>query len=498
MTTIEAPDGDALPAVFRPLQAILALGGIQMLTMAAGLARTKILALLLGPEGLGIAGVIDQTVGLVTHLGSLSFPFAALTFLSRERGQAEAFARLFTAFFRTLLGASVLATTVAIGIALWHTPLLGAELAPYRLAVVIGLAGAPALAATSYLRSVLAAVQRHYQAALFALLGGITLIATSYAGIRLGGLTGLYVGNLIVALMLAPLMFRHLRRAGAVVAPGAREAALGVLRRESGLPGFIITIHLLSLFSPVAYLIARVAVLNHHGAFEAGLFYAGYGLAIAVRVVLGQANTLYLTPILNQPTSKAERAAAAADYLRVLVVILTLGGLAIVLFPKEWVFLLYSSQFAAAAAFVAAFMLSEAILLVAGVFQMLLIGFRDVRAHAMIAVAGQVVLAALCLLWVPPLGALGAAFAFIVGHGVILVLLLGRLWHRHRAPAAARFLPLSVAALGILAGAGWWAAPPEPPAVVWKLLVYVLAAGAFLGLLSAGERRWLLAPLRRR
>ncbi|HEV2131086.1 MAG TPA: hypothetical protein VGR27_08285, partial [Longimicrobiaceae bacterium] len=83
-------------AVFRPLQAILALGGIQALTMAAGLARTKILALLLGPAGLGIVGVIDQTISLVTHLGSLSFPFAAVTFLSRRRGEGgQGFARLY-------------------------------------------------------------------------------------------------------------------------------------------------------------------------------------------------------------------------------------------------------------------------------------------------------------------------------------------------------------------------------------------------------------------
>ncbi|HEV2130771.1 MAG TPA: hypothetical protein VGR27_06690, partial [Longimicrobiaceae bacterium] len=428
----------------------------------------------------------------------LSFPFAALTFLSRRRGGGgEGFARLYLAFFKVLLAASLLATVLAVGVALWRTELIAAELAPYRMPLLVGLVGAPALAAASYLRSVLAAVERHHQAALFALLGGLALIGTSYAGVKLGGLVGLYVGNLAVALLMAPLIVRYLRRGGAVPGPGRAggEPALRVLRGEPGLVGFCATIHLLSLFSPVAYLIARVAVLSHHGEVEAGLFYAGYGLAVAVRVMLSQANLLYLTPILNQPTSKAERAGAAAEYLRVLVVILMVGALAIALFPREWVLVLYSPRFTEAAAFVAAFLLAEAILLLASVYQMLLIGFQDVRAHALIAVAGQVVLAALSLAWVPALGSLGVALAFVAGHGVILLLLLARLHQRHHAPALARPLPLLLAGLGALALAGWWAA--GAPALGWKLVVYLLVSAGFISLLTAEERRWLLAPWRR-
>lgn len=494
---VEAPGEQA---AFRPLQAILALGGIQALTMAAGLARTKVLALLLGPAGLGIAGVIDQTVSLVTHLGSLSFPFAALTFLSRRRGEGPAaFARLYRAFLLALLAASLLATAVTVGIAFWRTSLIAGELVAYRAALIMGLVGAPALAAAAFLRSVLAAVERHHQAALFALVGGVALIVTSYAGVRLGGLTGLYVGNLLVALFMAPLMMRYLRRTGAVTRAKNRESPLAVFRGERGLVEFCATIHLLSLASPAAYLIARVAVLSNHGAVEAGLFYAGYGLAVAVRVVLSQANQLYLTPILNQPTSKAERATAAAEYLRVLMVILIVGALAIVLFPQEWILVLYSSRFAAASATVAAFILGEVILLIAGVYQMLLIGFEDVRAHAFIAVAGQLLLAGLALLWAPAYGSLGVAFAFIVGHALIFLLLLARVRQAHRvARPLARPLKLVLFALATLAIAGWWATGPEQPAIAWRLAVYLGISGVFLSMLAPDERRWLLAPWRSR
>ena len=74
---VASPDAvDPAPtSSFRPLQAIVALGGIQALTMLAGLARTKVLAVLLGPAGVGIASVIDQVESLVAQLGSLSIPF---------------------------------------------------------------------------------------------------------------------------------------------------------------------------------------------------------------------------------------------------------------------------------------------------------------------------------------------------------------------------------------------------------------------------------------
>jgi enterobacterial common antigen flippase len=466
--------------------------------MGAGLLRTKILALLLGPEGLGIAGVIDQTVALVTHLGALSFPFAALAYLSRHQG--EAFTRLFRAFFRVLLGASLLATAIAIGIALWNTELIDDALVAYRVALIVGLAGAPGLAAASYLRNVLAATGRQYHAALVALVSGLALIATSYVGVTLWGLTGLYTGNLLVAVATVPLVWWYLRRSGALGPRGQPAAASGsafrVLREQDGLLPFVTTIHVLSLVSPLAYLVARVAILSHHGATEAGFFYAGSGLAIAIRVVLSHAQVLYLTPLLNRPVPKPERAAAAAEYLRVLTVLVVLGAGAVVLFPREWVLLLYSPQFAAAAGFVAAFVMAEVVLLFAGVFQALLIGFDDYRAHAVIAVIGQVLLAVLALVWAPVLGSLGVALAFLAGHAAILGLLVLRVRLRHASAGMLGPMRPLIVGVALLAVGGWWAAVAAPP-IAAKLAAYFVVSALALMLLGPDDRRWLLRPLRR-
>src|SRR5215211_8549786 len=107
--TPEAADPVPSPS-FRPLQAIVALGSIQALTMLAGLARTKVLAVLLGPAGVGVASVIDQVVSLVAQLGSLSIPFVGLKFLARARdGTNDDTRRIYDALVMLLVIASIAA-----------------------------------------------------------------------------------------------------------------------------------------------------------------------------------------------------------------------------------------------------------------------------------------------------------------------------------------------------------------------------------------------------
>jgi O-antigen/teichoic acid export membrane protein len=126
---VEAPPAaaDASPAPsFQPLQAMVALGGIQALTMLAGLIRSKILAVMLGPAGVGVAGVVDQAVSLVAQLGSLSVPFVALKFLSRARdASSHDVRRVYTALLGTIGLCSVVSAAIATVIAAWRPGIFG-------------------------------------------------------------------------------------------------------------------------------------------------------------------------------------------------------------------------------------------------------------------------------------------------------------------------------------------------------------------------------------
>lgn len=271
------------------------------------------------------------------------------------------------------------------------------------------------------------------------------------------------------------------------------RGTLTELRKQDGLGRFILGFHLLSLTSPLAYLVARVQILSHYGAAGTGLFAAAYGLAVAMRVVLNQANGLYLMPIVNRSSAKTDRARATGEYLRVLVVMLALPALAIVLFGHAWMVLLYSREFAGATAMLGVFVAGEAMLLFAGVYRTLLIGFDDLRAHLVISVIANGVVAAGAWLLVGPLGPAGAGYAFLGAHTIILVGSAWRLKAAHHAGAATRPLPRVLTTVATVFGAAIWVTSWEP-GVIWRVLLYALLGLAFASLLSPAERRWLLAP----
>ena len=487
----------AASSAFRPLQAIIALGGIQALTMLAGLARTKVLAVLLGPAGVGIASVIDQVVSLVAQLGSLSIPFVGLKFLARARDESgDDTRRIYVALVVLLALASIAAAAIATAGAAARPAIFGEGLAPYGSALLVALLGVPPFALAPLLRNAMAALERHRESAIAAFFAAVLTVAGAAIGVMTGGLVGLYVANAVVLLATVVGMQWYLGRTlGLRLSAGTGpRAAAQALRSQRGLTSFAASMYILALTSPLAYLYARSLLLSTYGAVEAGLVAAAYGIGVSIRLVLNQANGLYLTPLVNRNSPKTERVAAVAEYVRILVVLVVLATLVFVLFPAQWLSVLYSAKFAAAVPLVAVFVLAEAVLLVAGVYQALLIGFDDISGFLVSTVAGQVLTIALAHWLVVSDGGMGVGVAFLAGNTVILIATATRLLRSHQARRLlAPLLPLLMA-LGATGLAGWWVAHTAGPAALWKVVTYVGACAVAILFLRPDERRWLMRP----
>ena len=92
------------------IKVLFTIGAIQLLQMVVLLARTKGLALLLGPELLGVLAVIDKLIAVFAQTASLSLPFAALRFLpSLWASNPREFYRRLRGMSTLLLGLSCLA-----------------------------------------------------------------------------------------------------------------------------------------------------------------------------------------------------------------------------------------------------------------------------------------------------------------------------------------------------------------------------------------------------
>src|SRR5712691_10081341 len=112
---------------------ILGIGVLQIGVVLINMLRTKLVAVILGPQGVGVIGLVDQLVQIVLYVSTLSLPFAAVRFLSRAHSDGPgAFRESYTTSLRAVLLLTTGGFTIG-GVVAWFRPdLLGPELAPYR------------------------------------------------------------------------------------------------------------------------------------------------------------------------------------------------------------------------------------------------------------------------------------------------------------------------------------------------------------------------------
>src|SRR4051794_34300665 len=128
------------------LKAILTIGTLQALAILLNFVRSKVVAVLLGPEGVGVISVIDQVVQSAAYFSALSLPFASIKFLSRAHSDGEeSFRNSYFTFLKVLLILSFLGTGVTIGIVFFGHQALGDEISRYRGLLLLAVLGIPAI-----------------------------------------------------------------------------------------------------------------------------------------------------------------------------------------------------------------------------------------------------------------------------------------------------------------------------------------------------------------
>ena len=93
----------------------LTIGSLQVLAIVLNFVKSKTIAVMLGPEGVGVISVIDQVVQSTSYFCALSLPFASIKFLSRSHSESEdAFKRSYSSFLKGLLILSALKFTIVV------------------------------------------------------------------------------------------------------------------------------------------------------------------------------------------------------------------------------------------------------------------------------------------------------------------------------------------------------------------------------------------------
>jgi antigen flippase len=482
------------------LKPLLTIGALQLAAMLVMLLRTKLLALYFGPEGVGLMAVIDKLLALFVQGLSLSLPFAALRFLPELwRNDRAACYSMWRAMALATALLSVLVGAAGVTLSLSDAGVWGNALAAHPMTLVAAFASLPALALWPLIQNAYAGTMRHRDSMLFLLAHAVVLTLTGAFGAFGGSLTLLYASYGVGAFALLAVATRHLvrpmRPAGGLRWRGWRDFVpdARILRFSLALSG-------LTVLAPFAALYTHYWILEQHGARDAGWMQAAIGVSLAVRGVLGAAHQVYLTPQLNSRVDWTERMAWAGHFQHAWC-LLTAVLVPPLLLGAEWaVRLLYADSFVPATSFVALFVLTEVVAMMASTYQGLIVAADRMRFHVAQNVAAQLLLLGVAWLTIPRWGIVGAALGALAAQCFLLVCTLGYLrWSMGQRPDA-RVSALMLYLVLVLTACGWLGAAglaANLPSLGRAAAVYLALAVGLLLFINAEERqRWIGALAR--
>lgn len=465
---------------------VASVGLIQVLAMAFTFGRSKAVAVTLGPAGVGTVGLIDQTIGVVTQVCAFALPSAAVKFLAAAHSDSrEAFEDLYAALFQALAFLSLLGLAGAAA-ALWFWPAaLGRGFETYGGLVTLGLFAIPGINLSVLLMSAMAAVRRARASAVYGFLVTAGSAGLAVAGVAIFGLRGYYAGGVLGTSLAA---------AGGIVflfkAEGLRLRWIPPrqLAWYGNVAGFSAALYLVSFTTPLADLVARLAVLRVGGLPTVGLFQAAVGMALALKTVIRGSFAIYFMPAINRKTDVREKLAETAAFARALSIITATIALPLVLFPGIWLSLLYSRAFVHVSSYVWVFTAATVLLLFGAAAQNLLTGLDHIGTFALACLAGDVATAGLSWWLVPRLGLYGVGIAMASSGSLLFLVGAWRVWSAHRLKLHAAVGRYALAALAAVAAAGVTGSVPSFDSAA-GMAVKLLIGVALWGLVLVAARR---------
>ena len=449
--------------------------------------------MLLGPEGVGVVGVVDQVVLVVMHLSALSLPQSSLTFLSRSYGRGPAaFEQTYASFLAVISTLTVASTTCAIVMVTAGSSWLGENLLGYQRLLILGLLSVPAIVMSAFGASVLAAVQQARQAALVTATSAAMLFLAAAVGLSVGGLVGLYWASLVAAIVVAGAILAYLHSSLQLPLFDWRTRLAAELRSHPDLLFFCISYFVVAAAYPVAWLIARHTVLGQFGEAEAGRLQAVVALMVGFGTALRSINSQLLLPIVSAHGDTVRKFTDTIDVQRRLAVTLALMAIPLILFPQWFLTTLYSNAFTAASPYLHLFILAELIQILSGTYLVLMLGLGDMRAWALVYFLGYVSLGVMSWALGIRHGILGVAVAAIVASLVMFGLALWRLRSRHgfRLPGGLLGLMVFVVATVLAAGSASARYNGNATALLLKTAALLIVVPTLISCLDKEDRAW--------
>jgi len=490
------PTEAGAPELFRNIQATSVVGALQIGVLFVMLCRSKLLAVLLRPEGIGIVSMLDQLVQFVTQVSAFSLIAAPTRFIARAVVEGrDALVSMYQALLKILLLTLVGGAAITLMLLVLAPQVLGTRLTAYVGGAAVAIVGAPLAGLSMFYANVAAATKGYRVTSLYLFAAAAMSLAAAYVGVRTRGIVGLYYGNLVASAVCVTALIWYLHSVLPLRFHVRGFRLFSQLEQHRDILAYCGTSYVLTFAQPLAFLIVRSLALDHLGSTQAGYFHAAFAVSSLSSMVLVQAIRVYLEPQVNRTKDDRLKIAAANDFQRTFAILVLLGTLPLVLFPREIIALLFSPAFTPVSGFLFIFVIADCMFLCAQVYGTVVMAVDDFRGFFLAQIAGYILLAVLAALLTPRFGVAGLAWSFVVSRGAVFGLMLGVLALRHRLFMSARLGAVLLYALAAVLGSAMvFGDRPVTTAAVAAIRIAVFAAIALgtLRFLARDERAWLL------
>lgn len=430
---------------------MIAIGLIQVAILLFSLLRAKGLAIMLGPEGVGVIGTMEQLVVTVTQVAAFGMPIAAMKFMSAAHSTSDdAFRDCYAAFMRIMIALSASAAMFGV-VVLLFAPFLLRSLHDHSGVLVASLLNVPPMMITIMIAHTFAAAQRPRAAAIYNLCFVVAVAVSGLTGVWLAGVEGFFYGTAAAGATTVLIGMAWLwRRLGlSLLRRGVSIRRQLTLRPKVFSTALTASISLVSISATM--LLIRYVVLDQLGEAPTGFLQAALALALSVGSVLSTINALQLAPSMNRDQPNAQRFQRASDFTNRVALLMVAGAVPLALLPGLGLTILFTAEFIPASMALILCLIWQVNHQFRVSCLQILIGTDHPLSGALAGVLAMGVTGGAVFLLVGPIGILAAPVALILGDIVAIALMLTRLATAVAMPVPwavlARFIATSAAIL---------------------------------------------------
>lgn len=319
-------------------------GGVQVFNILIGIIKSKIIAVLLGPAGMGIAGLFTSTAGLVSGLTNFGLGTSAVRNISEANteGDRQRISKVITVLRRLVWITGILGLVTVLVLAPWLSKLtFGNE--EYALAfrwLSVTLLFDQLASGQRVLLQGLRMIRYLAKANVIGSFVGLLISVPLYYFYRVDGIVPALIVSSVVAMLIAWYFSRKIKTETVTVnkeetiAEGKSMLTLGFMLSLSG------------LISVAASYIIRAYISNYGSLDDVGLYSAGFAIiGTYVGMVFTAMGTDYYPRLAG--VAKDDKQANLLIQQQAEVALLILGPIlcVFIIFSQWAVVLLYSNKF---------------------------------------------------------------------------------------------------------------------------------------------------------